>query len=120
MMEIYHTTNYGQDWTLYEHFIPWNGIISRQSNLPSNMHLQVWPNPANASFNVVYELIRAQDIDLALFNLLGQKVWIIRSGFQLSGNYRLTLANESLPSGTYVIQLQSKESKSTKKITILK
>ena len=119
-MEIYHTTNYGQDWTLYEHYIYYNGITSGQPQMPSSMQLQVWPNPSNPSFTIDYTLPATQPIKLGIFNLLGQQLWQCQPGIQLPGSYQIFFDGKSFPSGMYILTLQTDERTTTRKITILK
>ncbi len=120
-IRIYHTTDYFQSWTIYEHIVEWENINDQNIPMnPSPISMQTWPNPANAGFNVSYELNSMQDVRLEMYNMLGQKVWTYHVGMQAPRNYRLYFQNEQLPSGTYLLQLRAEEEQISRMISIIK
>jgi hypothetical protein len=68
---------------------------------------QNYPNPFNASTEIVFEIETASEIDLSVFNVLGEKVKTLTSGFYQPGRYRATFDASGLPSGVYYYQLKS-------------
>jgi hypothetical protein len=107
-MHIYHTTDYFQTWTMYEHVVNWEDVDDPQiSIIPSKINLTIWPNPTNATFNITYELNAMQDVRLTMYDILGRQVWRNDIGTQPSGIHRLSFADDRLPSGHYFILLQS-------------
>ena len=120
VMEIWHTNNYGQDWDMYEHVVQYNGVERRVSPLPSNEQLQIYPNPANPSFTIEYNLPLAQSVELNIYTLMGQQLWQCQPGFQLPGKYQIFFDGENFPSGMHVLTLQTNERRWCKKITLLK
>jgi len=121
MIRIYHTTDYFQTWTIYEHDIPEEGVSNPEiSIVPGSINLQVFPNPANASFNISYELNAMQDVRLMMYDILGRQVWQNDIGAQSLGIHRLSFADDQLPSGRYFLLLQSQHGQIGKTITIIK
>lgn len=122
IMGIFHTTDYFQTWTEYEHVIDLTGFVQPpQQQYPQHgLELSFGPNPANPSFTVEYNLQTAQSVELAIFNLIGQSLWQHQPGLQMPGRHRVFFDGATIPSGTYILQLQSKEGRTAKTITILK
>ena len=120
-MHIYHTTDYFQNWTVYEHIVPPNGIREQFGTYaPDRVSLHVFPNPSNATYNISYELSTMQDVELKIFDLLGRQVWANDIGAQSPGNHCISVNNDQLPSGQYYLLLQSQQEQITKTITIIK
>lgn len=120
VMEIWHTNNYGQDWDMYEHVVQYNGVEKGVSPLPSIAQLQIYPNPANPSFTIEYNLPAAQSVGLNIYTLMGQTLWQYRPGFQLPGKYQIFFDGENFPSGMYVVRLEASQEITTKKVIVLR
>ena len=78
----------------------------------------LWPNPNNGSFYLSIHLPGHQDVDLRLFNALGQIVEARR----LTDAYRTTVYFEgvNLASGVYQLQISSDSFRTTKKVVVSK
>jgi len=121
LIEIWHTLNYGENWTIYTHTIESIPVVNKTKCLiPTITNFKAYPNPANASFTIDYTLPRIESIELGIFNLLGQQMWHYKPGTQLPGNYQIFIEGESFPSGMYLLTLQTNERRWYKKITLLK
>lgn len=121
IMHIYHTWNYGEEWTMYEHVIQWSDVNEQNEVLtPSNMDLKTYPNPTNSAFNIEYEISSVQDVKFYIYNLLGQPVWQNTPGIQPPGQYEFIHNSENLSSGTYILKMQTDERGWSRKITIIK
>ena len=79
-----------------------------------------YPNPFNPSTNIHWQLDKSCDYELAVFNILGQKVDVISGDFGLAGSYTKTWNANNLPTGVYFIQLSSGNRKLTQKVILLK
>ncbi len=64
-----------------------------------------FPNPFRSSTTLVYELERAGEVELALYDLLGRQVRVLETGFQPAGESRILLQTGDLASGMYMVRL---------------
>ena len=78
--------------------------------------LTIYPNPFSQSTTIEYNLPVSSDINIILFNALGQAVMPLQSGRQSSGKHRVTLDASPLSSGNYLLMIQSDKTLSTRKV----
>jgi hypothetical protein len=120
VMHIYHTTDYGDNWTLYVHNINMGVSPKTDVNVPENITLHLYPNPANAGFGISYQLPSVQQVIFKLYNTLGHRVWQHEAGIQSPGSHCWHYRSEQLPSGTYFLQLQTESTQEIRKLCIIK
>lgn len=111
--------NIYQIYTGIEHAQP--GIIPGKFTLGQN-----YPNPFNSGTVIQYTIIGANNysplqIDLSIYNLLGQKVATLVNKEQAAGSYQVhwdgkDQFNKSVPSGVYIYRLQTNNYSSSKKM----
>lgn len=80
----------------------------------------VYPNPANASFNISYDLHSAKEVQLHLYDVLGRVVWRFTPGMQTQGYYIVNVSDERMPSGIYFLQLDAGNWNGIRKISIVR
>ena len=86
--------------------------IQRTDALPQTSSLeQNHPNPFNAETVILFELQEALDVELAVYNLAGQKVVRLADGSQKAGAHTVRWngrddAGRELASGVYVYRLR--------------
>jgi len=91
------------------------------NNIPASFELsQNYPNPFNPSTKIVYTVAEAANINLTVYNILGQQVAQLENGFKNVGTYEVTFDAENLPSGLYLYTLETGSTRITKKMTLLK
>lgn len=104
VIRIYTTDNYGSDWTMIEHLIDPNGVISDDPLLPTNQKLEVWPNPTNASLTVGFIVLKPAEVKIEIYNLSGNLV--LSQQRSVDNGYQVEQLNLShLASGTYFLRL---------------
>lgn len=81
---------------------------------------QNYPNPFNPSTNINFTLPVASDVQLTVFNLLGQKVATLVSEKRTAGNHTIRFDARSLSSGIYFYQLQAGNFTLQRKMTLIK
>ncbi|MBT4503018.1 MAG: T9SS type A sorting domain-containing protein, partial [Gemmatimonadetes bacterium] len=86
---------------------------------------QSYPNPFNPSTKIGYGLPQDGQIEIAVYNLLGQKIRTLVSGFEKAGYRHVTWdgrTNESqlVPSGMYFYVMESGNFRDVKKVMLLK
>ncbi len=80
----------------------------------------VYPNPFNSTAVVEFNIPYQSEINLAVYNQLGQMVSMLREGVQKSGNHLAILYSEELPTGLYFIRLVGGGKTAMKKIVLIK
>lgn len=85
----------------------------------------VYPNPFNPVTHIRYSLPFSGDVNLAVYNSLGQKVTVLVNGTLSAGQHSATWNGQSttgmqVASGQYFLRLQSGENISIQKMILLK
>ncbi|MFP6646627.1 MAG: FlgD immunoglobulin-like domain containing protein, partial [Candidatus Latescibacterota bacterium] len=87
--------------------------------------LQNYPNPFNPETTIRFDLPKAQEIELVIYNLAAQTVATLVQGHRAAGSYSVrwdgrTDAGLELASGVYVYRLTSEERVETRKLLLMK
>ncbi|MCP4580814.1 MAG: T9SS type A sorting domain-containing protein [candidate division Zixibacteria bacterium] len=89
--------------------------------LPTTTALnQNYPNPFNASTTVSFEIAHTGDVNLSIYNLMGQKVETLVEGNLNAGYYNITWNASEYSSGIYFYKLTTNTKTLTKRMTLLK
>ena len=94
-----------------------------ESNIsgPSSFKLeQNYPNPFNPITAIGYRLSAVSDVDLSIYNVLGQKVLTLVSKKQTAGKYQVEWDASGFASGVYYYVLKAGDFKEVKKMVYLK
>jgi hypothetical protein len=86
---------------------------------------QNYPNPFNPSTEISFTLDEAADMNLSIFNMLGQKVRTLTSGSKPAGVYSLEWdgrdeMGQSVSTGVYLYTLSNGSKSITKKMALMK
>ncbi|MBT4611450.1 MAG: T9SS type A sorting domain-containing protein [Gemmatimonadetes bacterium] len=101
-------------------------VESRDNATPAAISLdQNYPNPFNSGTVIRYAVAQGQDIELAIYNLAGQKVVQLVDGFRAPGQYSVSWdggdeRGQPLASGLYLYHLQSDGRVETRKLLLLR
>jgi serine protease AprX len=79
-----------------------------------------YPNPFNPVTTICYQIPRAAEIQIAVYNPLGEKVQVIYHGISAAGKYQLKWDASQLGSGMYYIILTAGEVRLIQKALLLK
>ncbi|MEI7811231.1 MAG: T9SS type A sorting domain-containing protein [Ignavibacteria bacterium] len=85
-----------------------------------------FPNPFNPSTNISYYLPYESNVNIRIFNMLGEEVANINNGLMTSGNQKTVWNAGNFPSGIYLFILEAKSSdgsrgfKASGKLSLLK
>jgi hypothetical protein len=60
-----------------------------------------YPNPSSEIVTFTYEIATTVNVNITVFNILGQKVYVIENGLQEPGTYLASLNTKELASGIY-------------------
>lgn len=82
---------------------------------------QNYPNPFNPTTNISFNLANAADVNLTVYNLLGQKVATLIDGKTMtSGSHSVGFNASALSSGVYLYRLEAGSFVSNKRMTLIK
>lgn len=79
-----------------------------------------YPNPFNPSTTISYALPEATEVTLSVYSSLGELIKVLDSGSKPAGNHKLEFDASELPSGVYLLNLNTPLGNSIKKISLLK
>lgn len=99
---------------------PVDGVMPARYALYAN-----YPNPFNPTTKISYDIPNRSRVELAIYNLLGEKVADLVSDVQDAGTYSATwdgrnLQGQLVSSGVYIYRLQAGNYLDTKKMVLLK
>jgi len=90
-------------------------------SIPEDMQLyQNYPNPFNPETVISYKLPTVSNVQLKVYNILGQQVSVLVDKRQNAGKYQTSFNAQSLPSGTYFYLLQAGRQSIVKKMLLLR
>ncbi|GEM_PF-6715937 len=81
---------------------------------------QNYPNPFNPTTNINFSLPRASDVELIIYNAIGQKVATLLDKKMNSGSHTVTLDATGFPSGVYIYRLKANGVSKSRKMLLLK
>ena len=119
MSEIHEDNNMGFS-VLGKYSIP-TDLESPDEELPVRFELkQNYPNPFNPVTTISYQLAIKSDVNLSIYNILGQKVATLVSENQQPGEYSIRWDASQLSSGFYFYRIVAGDFVSAKKMLLLK
>ncbi|MBI5265764.1 MAG: S8 family serine peptidase [candidate division Zixibacteria bacterium] len=81
---------------------------------------QNYPNPFNPATTIEFSLPRREDVELSVYNVLGQRVRVIFSGPLSPGLHSYEFDGAGLASGTYFYKLATQAETLTRKMMLVK
>ena len=87
--------------------------------------LQNYPNPFNPSTTIEYQIPKAGNVKVNIYNITGQLIRTIENSFKNAGAYKVNWDsrnnfNQSVASGIYLFQVKYENSFLTKKLILVK
>lgn len=97
------------------------GVNPVVSELPKSFKLeQNVPNPFNPVTKIYYSVPSASFITLKVYNMMGQEVSTLVSGYKETGNHEINFDGTGLSSGIYFYKITAPGYSETKKMMLLK
>jgi hypothetical protein len=107
-------------------FIGSTSSIHQNTAIPKELALHAnYPNPFNPTTTLSFDLPRSTSVTLEVYNLLGQRIKTIVSGYLNAGSYRFIWdgtadTGHSISAGIYFYQLKTDEATLIKKMILTK
>jgi hypothetical protein len=88
---------------------------------PGSIELrQNYPNPFNPSTNIAFYLPEDRHVRIAVYNVVGQQVALLLDDSMGAGDHSVAWNAMDMPSGIYIVQLETGNRIFTRKITLIK
>ncbi|MEJ2103313.1 MAG: serine hydrolase [Ignavibacteriaceae bacterium] len=101
--------------------IDYSNVVYVENTTPTDFSLyQNYPNPFNPLTNIEYSLPVKSQVELVVFNSLGQDVKQLVNEVKEAGKYTIEVNASNLPSGVYFYQIRAGSFVETKKMILLK
>ncbi len=81
---------------------------------------QNYPNPFNPTTTIRFNLPKAENVKLTLYNLLGQKIITLVNEYKEPGVYVINFEASDLNSGMYIYEIEAGSFTQTRKMTLIK
>lgn len=85
----------------------------------SQLH-QAFPNPFNPATQLSYEIAKPEEVEITVYNLLGQQIITLHDGLLGPGIYTTEWNASSEPGGIYLVRMLTEQSAITRKVVLLK
>ena len=84
-----------------------------------------YPNPFNPVTNILYDIPEVSEVNLEIYNVMGQRVRTLVQGTQEPGRYKIIWNatndfGQALSSGMYIYRIQAGDFVSVKKLVLMK
>ena len=91
------------------------------SSIPEKFTLyQNYPNPFNPSTEIMFDIPESANVNLTVYDMLGQQVAVLADEFKKAGSYKVSFNASNLASGTYFLRLNSGSLFVVKKMILFK
>lgn len=95
--------------------------LQEEAEQPGSVELrQNYPNPFNPATNIVYFLPEDRQIRIGVYNVVGQQVATLVDEVMSAGEHTAMWNAADMPSGIYIVQLESGNQVFIRKITLIK
>jgi hypothetical protein len=91
-------------------FDPTTTDVAWEASAPTLASLRVYPNPVQAGSRIHFDMPRAAQARLSLYDVQGRRVSVLIDQQLSAGPHELPLATERLSSGVYFLRLETAES----------
>jgi len=108
----------------------WSQIWSFSTGVATSVHeeelpakfalMQNYPNPFNPGTNIEFTIPKASEVQLIVYNLLGQRVAVLVNENKSAGWHSVKFDASNLSSGLYLYRLTSESYSETKRMMLIK
>ncbi len=103
-------------------FLEWANTVEDDAQaIPEEWAItSTFPNPFNNVTTIGYSVPAVGDVSLGVYDLQGRLVQQLHNGMVQPGHYRVGFNGKSLPSGLYLVRMQTPEGNHMKRLLLLK
>jgi WD40 repeat protein len=118
-IDTFRTDSPGREWQMWQDRK--NLAVAGRTESPRLFTLSGnFPNPFNASTVIEYTLHRDAEVELAVYNMAGQKIRVLTEGMEKAGRHVISWNAGNLPSGVYFAQAKAGGVQETRKMLLLR
>ena len=81
---------------------------------------KIYPNPFNPTTNITYGLPKNRNVELSVYNIQGRQIETLVNTFKSAGYHSVNWNADNLPSGVYLIRMDSGDFTQTQKVLLVK
>lgn len=97
------------------------GITNLNTGVPKEFSLeQNYPNPFNPVTNIKFAIPKSSDVKIRVYDIIGNEVAVIYSGYLYAGYYIADFNASGLASGVYFYKLEADNFSSVKRMVLVK
>ncbi|MCB0822993.1 MAG: T9SS type A sorting domain-containing protein [Bacteroidales bacterium] len=86
----------------------------------NNIDFKVYPNPNTGRFNIAISTANKEAVTITVFNMTGSIIHTEEPGILSQGNHQIPIQLNNLPTGIYIVTVQSASGIGTQRIEILR
>lgn len=96
--------------------------VGVSDHLAQSLNLKLYPNPFNAQTVISYNLKKDSQVKIELYNIIGEKVYVLENDRQYAGDHKLEINASDLNNheGLYYIRLFINDESITRKVILKK
>ncbi len=98
----------------------WGNDLQNESQLSRAIIVNNYPNPFNITANIEFVLPTEREVNLRVYNILGQEVAVLAAGMHKAGHHRIVWNAYEYSGGVYFYKLSAGGKVLTKRMTLLK
>ena len=96
-------------------------FVEGSASIPENFGLtSIYPNPSNGDAQVQFALPEATAVSIHVFDVLGRRVGVVVEGSIPAGTHQARFDAAVLPSGLYLVRMQSGEFVQTRSVMVVR
>ncbi|MCE1164302.1 MAG: T9SS type A sorting domain-containing protein [Bacteroidetes bacterium] len=96
-----------------------SGIVNNET--PVNYYLsQNFPNPFNPVTKITYGVMKASNVKVTVYDMLGKQVASLVNEYQNAGNYYVNFDASKYSSGIYYYKIEAGDFREVKKMSLIK
>jgi hypothetical protein len=96
-------------------------VSEEASETPNDFYIsQNYPNPFNPVTTIRYEIPTRSNVNISVFNILGELVSVLVNEIQEPKSYEIKFDASLLPSGVYIYRINSENYTRSQKMVLIK